>query len=192
MSSLLDPVGPLPRSVYWRRRLIVLVILALLVGGVVTLLNAIFSGGTPSASPTAAVTGTAAPVTNCDSKDIGLTANTDKDSYVKGEKPMMSMTITNNGTTACTFQVGTDKQKYVIMSGADLIWDSTKCQTGATPYEQKFDPGQSVTTDAFAWGRTRSDNCTAGTPAVAGGASYQLSVSIGDVTSEKTKQFMLF
>lgn len=191
MSSLLDPVGPHPRSVYWRRRAIVLVVLALLIAGIVTLVNAIFAGG---GSPTATSTDAATPaaITTCDAKDISLTANTDQDSYAKGEKPQLTMTITNTGTTTCTFEVGSDKQKFVITSGADAIWDSSVCQTAAEPFTQQFDPGQSVTTNPLQWGRARSDSCTAGTPAVAGGASYQLSVLLGDVQSEKTKQFMLF
>jgi hypothetical protein len=45
------------------------------------------------------------------------------------------------------------------------------------------------------WDRTRSspDTCgTAGEQVVAGGASYHLSVAVGDAESAETKQFLLF
>jgi hypothetical protein len=55
-----------------------------------------------------------------------------------------------------------------------------------------FEAGQSLTTDAVEWGRARSDNCDSGTPAVGGGASYQLTVYVGEIQSADAKQFMLY
>jgi hypothetical protein len=153
-----------------------------------TLFTAFNAGTTPT--PTASQP--AGTVVACNSKDIALRAETNQEAYAEGEFPQFSMTITNAGTTACTLEVGTDKQKYVIMSGSDLIWDSTVCQIAPQPFSQVFEAGQALTTDAVEWGRARSDNCDSGTPAVGGGASYQLTVYVGEIQSAEAKQFMLY
>jgi hypothetical protein len=188
MNAFLEPAGPLPPSVYWRRRAIVLVLAILVFSGGWTLFTAFNAGTTPT--PTASQP--AGTVVACNSKDIALRAETNQEAYAEGEFPQFSMTITNAGTTACTLEVGTDKQKYVIMSGSDLIWDSTVCQIAPQPFSQVFEAGQALTTDAVEWGRARSDNCDSGTPAVGGGASYQLTVYVGEIQSTEAKQFMLY
>lgn len=188
MNAFFEPSGPLPPSVYWRRRAIVLVVLALIVAGGWAMFTAFTSGSTPT--PTASATPGAAVACNPD--DIALRAETNQDAYAEGEFPQFAMTITNTGDVPCTLEVGTDKQKYVITSGTDMIWDSTVCQTGEEPYTQELTAGQSVTTSAVEWGRARSDNCDSGTPAVGGGASYQLTVYVGDIASAEPKQFMLY
>jgi len=188
MNAFLDPAGPLPPSVYWRRRAIVLVLAILVFSGIWTLFTA-FNAGT---TPTPVTSQTPEAVVACNSKNISLRAETNQESYAEGELPKFSMTITNAGTTACTLEVGTDKQKYVIMSGSDLIWDSTVCQVSPQPFSQIFEAGQSLTTEAVQWSRARSDNCDSGTPAVGGGASYQLTVYVGDLQSTDAKQFMLY
>ena len=188
MNAFLAPAGPLPPSVYWRRRAFVLVLAILVFSGIWTLFTA-FNAGT---TPTPVTSQTPETVVACNSKNISLRAETNQESYSEGELPKFSMTITNAGTTACTLEVGTDKQKYVIMSGSDLIWDSTVCQVSPQPFSQIFEAGQSLTTDAVQWGRARSDNCDSGTPAVGGGASYQLTVYVGEIQSTEAKQFMLY
>jgi hypothetical protein len=188
MNAFLEPAGPLPPSVYWRRRAIVLVLAILVFSGGWTLFTAFNAGTTPA--PTASQTPGA--VVACNSTDIALRAETNQESYAEGEFPQFSMTITNAGTTPCTLEVGTDKQKYLIMSGSDPIWDSTVCQIAPQPFSQVFEAGQSLTTDAVEWGRARSDNCDSGTPAVGGGASYQLTVYVGEIQSTEAKQFMLY
>ena len=188
MNSFVDPIGPLPPSVYWRRRAIILGLIVLLAGGVWTLFSAFTA--TPTPTPSAAATpGVVAP---CDPQDITLSAVTDRESYAEGELPQFSMNITNTGDVTCTLEVGSDKQRYTTTSGSDSIWDSTVCQTGAEPFVQELTAGQTVTPSAVEWGRARSDNCDSGTPAVGGGASYQLTVFVGEIESAETKQFMLY
>ena len=166
-----------------------LVLLLLVVGGGWTLISAFTAGSTPD--PAASAT-PGATVAACNADDVAISAVTDSESYAEGEYPQFSMTITNTGDVPCTLEVGTDKQKYVIMSGTDMIWDSTVGQVGSEPYVQELAVGQSVSTSPVEWGRARSDNCDSGTPAVGGGASYQLSVFVGEIESAETKQFMLY
>lgn len=191
MSWIVYPRGPLPARTYHIRRAVALVVLLGLGVGANGVLGAMNGGG--SAQPEATSTdGASTAAQACDPAAVVIAGNTDHDTYAEGEFPQLSMTITNTSDVACTIEVGTDKQKYIITSGSDQIWDSTVCQSGTTPFVQEFGPGESITTNTFEWGRARSDNCDNGTPAVAGGASYNLSVQLGDVVSAETRQFMLY
>ena len=206
MSTIRNPVGPQPPSVYWRRRL--LLALGLVAVVIVIILIVVRPGagkpvGAPTSSP--ATTAGASPsfpstpgaggnATACDPSVVTLVPVSDAASYAAGVQPQLSMTITNSGASACSFDVGTDAQVYVITSGADQIWSSKDCQTGATANVQVLQPGKAMSTTPFAWDRTRSSTSTCSTnrPEVtAGGASYHLAVQVGTAKSADTKQFLL-
>jgi hypothetical protein len=205
MSTIKNPVGPQPPSVYWRRRLLLLAVLVAVVVVVILILVRPGSGGTKTptggqtagqnpSTPASASPGNSA--TACDPSVIALTAVTDAANYAAGVKPQLSMTITNNGASSCTIDVGTDAQVYTITSGSDTIWSSTDCQTDKTALKQVLESGASkaLSTTPFAWDRTRSSTttCTGTRPAVtAGGASYHLNVKLGTIASKSSKQFIL-
>ncbi|MFT4030001.1 MAG: hypothetical protein QM675_08990 [Protaetiibacter sp.] len=195
--------GRLPASVYRRRRIVV----ALAVLAVIVVIVLLFiprgtaddtkpAGGSSSTpQPGASETATADASAACDPAVITLTPVTDQESYQADETPMISMTIVNSGATACTFDVGTDAQLYEIVSGSDPIWNSRDCQSDAQPLQQVLEPGVELTTTPFAWDRTRSsaDSCDSERPQVtAGGATYRLSVSLGDATSAGDTPFLLY
>lgn len=201
MSTIRHPVGPQPPSVYWRRRLVVLGGLLIVIVVIVLIVVRPGSGdagqaaapdSSASAEPTTepSVDATAA----CDPEVVRVRAVTDSDSYAKGEKPLVSMTIENTGAVACTYDVGTGAQEYLVTSGADRIWSSADCQTDPTENPIVLTPGDELTTEPFAWDRTRSSTSTCDESrdkVVAGGASYHLEVHLGDSVSADTKQFVL-
>jgi len=201
MSTIRNPVGPQPPSVYWRRRLLLLLLLVVVI--VVVVLIVVRPGsGTPSphastgsgASHTPSAADSGSPSKACDPSVITLTPVTDAASYAAGVQPQLSMSITNSGASACTFDVGTDAQVYLITSGSDQIWSSKDCQTAPAASKQVLQPGKTLSTTPFAWDRTRSSTttCTGNRPAVvAGGASYHLAVQLGAAKSAGTKQFVL-
>lgn len=191
MSWILQPRGPLPPNVYHVRRLITLAVLAGALVGIGGIIGAV-AGGSTSPNPAATPGSTSSAIPECDPEAVSITAVTDRASYGEGEKPKFSMTITNNSDVVCTVQAGTDKQKYVVTSGSDTIWDSTVCQKDPAPFVQEFQAKESITTNPLEWGVARSDNCDNGTPAVGGGASYQLSVHLGEIVSAETAQFLLY
>jgi hypothetical protein len=152
-------------------------------------------GGSDSPDPSSSETTDADDSAACDPAAIMLTPVTDKDSYQAGETPMISMKIKNSGAAACTYDVGTAAQLYEIVSGSDPIWNSRDCQKDPQPMEQVLEPGIELTTTPFAWDRTRSsaDTCDADRPQVtAGGATYRLSVSLGEAKSAEDIAFLLF
>ena len=52
-----------------------------------------------------------------------------RQTYATGQNPLLSIKLTNNGTTDCTLNVGTSTQVFTITSGGDTWWRSTDCQT---------------------------------------------------------------
>jgi hypothetical protein len=204
MSTFRNPVGPQPSSTYWRRRL--MVILGLVAVIVVIVLIAVRPGSTPAATtdddkktntaaPADSEAVAADPETPCAPGVVTVAAITDAGDYIAGQQPLLSLSVTNTGTTACTFAVGADVQKYTITSGTEQIWTSTDCQAAATPESRVLEPGVALATTPFAWDRTRSDpaacESTERAPVTGGGASYHLAVTINGVESAETKQFLL-
>ncbi|WP_294179835.1 hypothetical protein [uncultured Schumannella sp.] len=207
MSTLRHPVGPQPPSVYWRRRALVgLGVLAVVI--VIVLIVVRPGAGEPASTPapveTSSPAATDAATTDpsadpseaaaCDPAMVRLTAVTDASSYGNSEQPMLSMEIENAGAAACSYDVGTGAQEYLITSGAEQIWTSTDCQEEPTESVIVLEPGQTLATTPFAWDRTRSstDTCSGTRPEViAGGASYHLTVKLGEAESAETKQFLL-
>jgi hypothetical protein len=203
MSTIKNPVGPQPPSVYWRRRLLLLLLVVVVV--VVVVLIVVRPGsGTPTPTPSGSTRASHTPSSGatsgssaaaCDPSVITLTPITDAASYAAGVQPLLSMSITNSGAGACTFDVGTDAQLYLITSGSDQIWSSKDCQTAPAPNKQVLEPGKAVSTTPFPWDRTRSSttSCTGTRPQVtAGGASYHLTVQLGGAKSAAGgKQFVL-
>ncbi len=207
MSTFRNPVGPQPPQVYWRRRLIVgLGVVAV----VIIILLIVFrpaAGEPDDAAPTtdggdkqAAETteSTDAPEQEegaaCNPELISISPVTDKGEYGSGQQPMISMSIVNDGAVACVMDVGTDMQVYEITSGTELYWKSTDCQVEKTPQKVALEPGTPQTTTPIPWDRTRSSESTCKSdrpPVTAGGASYHLTVHLGDLKSEKTAQFLL-
>ncbi|MFM1953728.1 MAG: hypothetical protein RL187_937 [Actinomycetota bacterium] len=186
---------PLPASVYWRRRLVVL-------GGLVAVIAVIVlivvgpGFGTTATEPVEEEDPMAVvEVPNCLPSQLELTARTDQTSYDSGVNPQLWLGVKNISSVECTVQVGADVQRYVISSGPDLIWSSEHCQSDATPYEVTLGPGVEQETGSIQWDRTRSteDTCDTTRPVMpAGGASYHLTVYLGDLESPETKQFLLY
>jgi len=204
MSTFRNPVGPQPAKIYWRRRLVVILgLLAVIV--IVSLI--VFRPAPDKPETTAADTKPSSSATpsstdapagdgaECAEGVVEVAPITDAGDYGADQQPLLSLSITNTGTTACTFNAGTDAQEYVITSGEEKIWSSKDCQTEPVANAQVLEPGVALTTTPFPWDRTRSAADTCDSPdrpsVTAGGASYHLEVTIDGVTSTDTKQFIL-
>ena len=159
---------------------------------------------TPSATPSAPTatapaptpSGTEAATPTCANDDLLVEPVLDKESYRSGEKPKLSIALTNTGDVDCTLNVGTSTQKFVIASGSDIWWRSTDCQSKPSDQIVLLAAGQRVTSAApLDWDRTRSSvkTCEGERPAApGGGASYHLTVEIAGVESDGSAQFLLY
>lgn len=204
MSTFRNPVGPQSSSVYWRRRLIVglgllaviAIILLIILGPKASTDPAATSASTePSAAASSSPAATdASGSAICDPAKLSLESITDSSSYDEGQNPQLSFSLKSTMTEPCVVEAGSDIQEFVITSGDDEIWNSKHCQTAGEPTTVVLQPGVPVQSSSIEWDRTRSatDTCESDRPVVtAGGASYHLEVSVGDISSESTKQFLL-
>ncbi|WP_396289835.1 hypothetical protein [Curtobacterium sp. KT1] len=217
MSSLRHPVGPEKPVVYWRRRAAVLGALVIIVVVVVLIVVGRGSASTPTAAPTSSPSASAGGASSADpsrsasapastaaaaapdgstcSKDqVVLTPVLDKEAYGPTEDPKIAMSIKNTGTNSCHLDLGSAQQVLTISSGEEQYWSSKDCQTGGTNQDVTIKSGQTLTTPAIAWDRTRSSTttCDASRPAVsADGASYHLQVAVGNLKSKTSVQFIL-
>lgn len=132
----------------------------------------------------------------CTAGDLLVEAVTDQAAYQPGQNPQLSITLTNQSTADCTLNVGTSAQAFTILSGPDVWWRSTDCQTEPSDMLVLLSAGQEVTSSApLTWDRTRSsvDTCQGARPqATGGGATYHLSVAIGGLASANTASFQLY
>ena len=189
-----------PPAVYRRRRLAVFGGLIAVIVVVALIIWRPTLGGTPVAEPEPAdqLVEEVEIIPECTSAQIELIPETDQSRYAPGVTPQLAMTIRNIGQVECEIAVGPDVQEFIIDSGPrdnpDPIWSSVDCQEAATPNTITLQPGEERMTAAIAWDRTRSspDTCNDTRPQViAEGASYHLSVKLGDFESAETKQFLL-
>lgn len=206
-------------AVFRRRRLVALLGVVAVIVIIVLLLIRPGSGSeiaalssTPKPTPTApaatttgqatappaisdAPTGDPSTAVACAADNIRVEAITDATSYAAGVEPKLSLSITNTGTAPCTMNAGTSQQVFTVLSGDEVYWKSTDCQTAPTDQDVLLEPGKTVASNpAITWDRTRSapDTCS-GTrdPVPAGGASYHLKTSIGGFESKSSAQFLL-
>lgn len=212
MSTFKHPVGPQPSSVYWRRRLVVLIgLVAVVVVIVLIVVRPGASSGEPAKAPVSASTSTSTPSPaaatsiptssatasgqECKPADVTVEAVTDAAQYAAGQLPQLSVALTNTGSSACVIDAGTSQQVFTITSGSEVYWKSTDCQTSKVDAQVLLQPGKTISSQTpITWDRTRSDpaTCQAKRQQVpAGGASYHLQVSVAGITSATTKQFVL-
>ncbi|MFE4467703.1 hypothetical protein ACFRFH_02705 [Leifsonia sp. NPDC056824] len=209
MSTFKSPVGPKPSSVYWRRRLIVLLgLVAVVVVIVLIVVRPGSSSGEPATAPVTTITpaptaaATSIPTSSasasgqaCKPADVKVEAVTDADRYTAGQLPQLSVALTNTGANACVLDAGTAQQVFTITSGSEVYWKSTDCQSSKVDAQVLLQPGKTISSQTpITWDRTRSDpsTCQAQRAQVpAAGASYHLQVSVAGITSATTKQFAL-
>ena len=187
------------RSVFLVRRLILLGLVSLIIWGLVALVgvigNALFGG---SSATGANIPESEKCALGTVSVEAMVTAGSvEQVQFDQGMNPHLGYKISNNGTTACKWDVGTLMQKFVIKSGDEVIWNNQDCDRSND--ESKvitLKPGQTVAsnTSSTDWFRVRSSETGCGegqTPATAGGALYSLTVTISGVISPET-QFTLY
>ena len=187
---VLQPVGPLPASVYWRRRLVLLgglVVLALLLrscaGGDSPTAKLPEAKATPSASPTASPTPapTRPPATAaglCADGVVELTTSTDAASYPVGSSPKITLTIVNTGTTPCRRDVGGAAVELRVVSGSDRVWSSDDCSLGQVSSVEELKPGVAKTV-VKTWPGVRSAPQCGGSKAQAKNGTYRVVARVG-------------
>ncbi|GER24078.1 hypothetical protein NCCP1664_25730 [Zafaria cholistanensis] len=206
-ASASRPTRPSP-AVYRRRRLVALALLlavaALLVWAVAALVGlfraepaasgqAASSAAAPQPAPAPAVPSAAAGeattassggIAACTEADIAVAASTSRKSYSSSQTPVLVMTITNVGSSACRVNVGTSQQDFSVSSGSDRIFSTTDCLADPTDAEITIRAGKSETA-RFAWERKRSAPGCKSVSAKPRPGTYVLTAKLGETTSGK-------
>jgi hypothetical protein len=161
-SPLLHPVGPEPPGVYWLRRLVLLIGVAVLIAGVAYACSAGDDGadrvdaGNGGPTPTA-TTGhpTPAPVARCRSGVLRVTVDTDEETYPVGSTPRLTAVVRNVSEEPCRLATQPAARVWTISSGPDEVWSTADCPAGDAKVLRRLKPGGQVTY-AVIWDGHRS------------------------------------
>lgn len=201
--------GPLPKSVYVRRRIFVLVGLLAFIAAVLLIVWRPGIGDDRIRTNEVAVPDDLVTVEEqqaadelgpdelpvCASGRLTVTPLTSASSYGPEDDPLLSLRIENTSEEECVAELGTAHLIFEITSGSDQIWRSTDCQVEADYRAIVLLPGEPEETEAISWNRERSSPETCDLPREkvgANGASYHLRVSAAGVASQGSAQFQLY
>lgn len=193
LDDLIAPSGSHPASVYWFRRVVLLVgviiffwIILSLGGGGGDKTSTGSTTNHPSSSPSpthttstsSAGSGSTGGLAACNQSDLAFSADAAKTDYASNEYPKITISIKNNGSASCKFD--TDQRYLTIMSGNDLWFSSKACQTAPNP---TINIGSQQTVEqSYTWGRKRqATDCSVGGSAVPG--TYLAQAHLGDKAS---------
>ena len=207
----MNPVGPEEPSTYWRRRAAVVVGLLVVLWLGWWLLSTAFGGsGTPAAdapgastqtlpsdSPQPDASGSPAPSASADASSspsaaataacadgvISVTVATDSATSAVGEGMGLTMTVTNNGDTACLRDVGAGANELQVTSGSVLVWSSDFCNPSDVKDEQTLAPGKAWSTSLTWPGTVVAQSCPSSPPTAQAGG-YKAIARNGKVSSE--------
>jgi hypothetical protein len=144
------------------------------------------ASASPGASDSPSATPGAAAGDGCEQNLVTVTAATDKPSYAAGEKPLLTLKVTNNNKVPCEVNMGTSQMEYMITSGSDRIFSSKDCQAESTDLMKTIAPGKSETAN-FPWQRNRTVQGCEVVEAQPGtrGAYYVFTARLASKTSPK-------
>lgn len=139
------------------------------------------SGAAPTTDPPASSPPPAPPVA-CTDDVIAVTAGSTQPQWAVSAKPIVTMTVTNAGTVACTRDLGASQQEWGLFDGATRLWGSNDCQVEPGTDVKTLQPGQQVTLQVQWSGMTSEPTCEQPRNRLAAG-EYQLRARIGQVQS---------
>lgn len=194
MSSLMNPVGPEPASVYWRRRIVVILGVLVVLFLVWTLIKpdgaptSAAADASPSALPTLATTSpspsvSAASAAPCEDTNISVTVTSEQSAFPIGTPASFVMKISNTGTVACTRDVGPAANTFTVTSGGFDVWSSDACAPSSENQVEEIPAGEAFAVKGTWDGSVSSNGCgPSAAPAEAG--AYQVVATNGQVSSE--------
>lgn len=176
----------------------VLAVVALVIGGfygvdaVRTAMTAEPEAPAETATPTPTASGPPEGVTaECPTEAVAIRAKTDKEKYEPGDTAKIEMLVTNNHDAACTIDVATSMQSYVVTHGSETVWSSDYCTAEAKDEEAKAaaksNPvvfvANSTQSASLDWKMVPATKGCKKTADELEEGDYQLRVSLGDLTS---------
>lgn len=210
-SPLSRPRGPLPASIYWRRRAVALALTLVVVVGVVVGVQRLigWSGGDDNAAtPTAGDPAASTSATEPDKQRKGKRKDRDRPSPPAepdgpcspeevavepvvpnahaGGDVRIRLRLTSTDSAACDWTLSAESMTVKITSGSDDIWFSSECPA-AVPEEQLVLRKDKVTGVDLMWNARRSDEkCSNLTEWALPGTYYVSAAALGgEPTAER-------
>ncbi len=179
-------VGPLPASVYWRRR--VMVLAGALLGVLIVVYSCNRSGMTspasaPSKSPTAASKPTPSPTPSavpaatgvsvisptatvaavgpdaCTDAELSVKAVPAKTTIASGTEVVITLLIKNISNRSCRRDVGPDYQELRVVLGTEKVWSSDDCDGPTGSDVRLLEPNIERSYNAV-WNGKASSSCS--------------------------------
>ncbi|QFZ16364.1 hypothetical protein [Saccharothrix syringae] len=166
---MIEPTGPLPPWVYWRRRALAVGAAAVALLGLVWLSAALLGDGEPVApravtstppapagtpaatsSPTSSPASPAQPTpppgppAPCEDAQLGVAAVIDKPAAAVGEEVGMGIAVSNTGPFPCTKDIGRHVRELVVTTadGGTRLWSSNDCHATEGSEVRVLRPGE--------------------------------------------------
>ncbi len=195
------------RRLYRRRRLIVAV-LAIIVAGVLTLgvvlaVQAVQSvrEGMSDPGPVAESPEPSAPGPEGDAGSGGcppdttrVAASTDEDEYDEDEEPVLTIEVKNTHSADCLIDVGAARQEFVIEREGETVWSSRYCEPAEEGEEGEEGesnplvfPAKSSKETSLDWPRVPVDDSCKQTDDAFPAGQYDLIVKLGEEESEPAR-----
>jgi hypothetical protein len=209
---MLEPTGPLPAAVYWRRRAVAAGGCVLAVVLLVWIISALVGdadehpvhgtagsrslAASPSSSPpvlpsSAAVSSPSppppAPIRRCPDAVLEVVAKPSARSYRVGEHPLLRLLVVNRGDVPCTRDVSRRLRELVITTrGGKRLWSSNDCYHPAETDKRTLLPGKPLAFSLNWAGRTSAPGCPAQRVTVEPGR-YRVVGKLGPITGPATR-----
>ncbi|MCW2573055.1 MAG: uncharacterized protein JWO88_3113 [Frankiales bacterium] len=195
----LQPVGPLPASTYWRRRvlLVAIVLIVLIVGAkacghtpkkdslsgpAATPKPSVVASPTVSVAPSEAPSASPAALLTCRDTVLQITAESDAQAYPSGGAPRFTLTVRNIGSVACRRALGPGAVELRVFSGEDRIWSSDDCNEAKDQGVLTLPAGAARATTVQWAGKRTKPGCQTGATAQPG--TYRVSAKVGDIVRQ--------
>mgnify|MGYP005812614539 CR=1 FL=1 len=205
MDGVRRPVGDQPPEVYWRRRILVLGVVAL-IGVVIWFLVTSPRGSKDPSGPDATTSPTISPTVTtslspgttldasrpCADADVTITATPNPGTFAAGSLPVFDVAIAMEGFTPCKLTVTQENSELLITSGNDRIFSSLDCPNDATFTEREFILQADSPDEMFqvTWNRQRSAPGCATVTSTPGAGYYWAAITIQGIAAEPV-QFVL-
>ncbi|WP_084101727.1 hypothetical protein [Demequina sp. NBRC 110051] len=198
MDGLRKPVGDQPAGVYWVRRVMVLVIVAVIIIAAWFIVTTLIGSGDEaeapfnetSTSPTATAEAAPDPSRACVADDATLSLAATPNPVAEGTTPAFEVVVELTGDSPCTLSTTAEGTELAIRSGDQQYYSSTWCDDdpGFGDATWILQPGDRKTVQLMWSGERYDEGCEVIAPWDDG--TYWAAASIGGIPATET-QFQL-
>ena len=198
MDGLRKPVGDQEPQVYWVRRAVALLALAVVILIIWLVIRGLTSGGgeedpAPTGTTSPDTTTSAAPASTaqndpsraCTGDDLTVSAVASPENVNVGSMPAFEVRVEHTGALACSVSTNAEGTSLVVRSGDDVYYDSAWCPDLPvfTDADWVLQPGDREALQANWTGQRYDQSCTPGDVAPAG--TFRAAVAVAGVAAEE-------